>query len=407
MNRPPERMRSMNQNELSNLLDELRQLPAETEWVEFKEAKASYSFKELGKYFSALCNEANLAGRPRAWLVFGVRDKDRHIVGSSYRTSRKDLDSLKQEVSAQTTAGITFVEIHELAHSDGRGVLFEIPPAPPGIPVAWQGHFYGRSGESLGALSLAEIETIRGQVHQEDWSAGTCGGATVDDLDPSALANARQNFADKNRGRPLAGEIDEWDDATFLDRARITVKGQVTRTAILLLGKEESAHFLSPAVAQITWKLNAEEQDYQHLGPPFLLNVDRLFSHIRNTRFKIQPFNRLIPVELTKYDPWIVHEALNNCIAHQDYLRQSRIIVTEKADRLILRNAGSFYEGTPEQYVLRSKTPQRYRNPFLAQAMVNLDMIDTMGYGIRKMFLEQRRRFFPMPEYDPNSPRAW
>ena len=122
-------------------------------------------------------------------------------------------------------------------------------------------------------------------------------------------------------------------------------------------------------------------------------------QHIRNINFRFQPRNKLIPIELSKYDPKIILEALNNCIAHQDYTQRARIVVIEKVDRLILQSAGSFYDGTVDDYVLRDRTPKRYRNLFLVQAMVNLDMIDTMGMGIKRMFLTQRKRFFPLPEY--------
>ncbi len=167
----------------------------------------------------------------------------------------------------------------------------------------------------------------------------------------------------------------------------------------MLLGKQEAAHHLNPHPAQITWKLDTEEQAYAHFGPPFLLNVDELLKHIRNINFRFQPRNKLIPIELSKYDPKIILEALNNCIAHQDYTRRARIVVIEKVDRLILQSVGSFYDGTVDDYVLRDRTPKYYRNLFLVQAMVNLDMIDTMGMGIKRMFLAQRKRFFPLPEY--------
>ena len=194
----------------------------------------------------------------------------------------------------------------------------------------------------------------------------------------------------------MSEEIAGWDTTTFLDRAKLTVNGKITRAAIILLGKPEASYHLLPGIAQIVWKLDAEEKAYEHFGPPFLTNVNAVYSRIRNIKFKIQPFNLLIPIELHKYDPWIVLEALNNCIAHQDYGRNARIILTEKIDRLVLQNAGGFFEGTLEDYVLRDKTPEHYRNSFLVNAMVNLDMIDTMGYGIKKMFLEQRKRYFPL-----------
>ena len=390
--------------ELNRLFNELRSLPSETEWVEFKKARYNYDFRKLGRYFSALSNEANLKGKPCGWLVFGVEDEARKVVGTCYRSDRSKLDNLKSEIANKTTNRITFIEIHELLLPEGRIIMFQIPAAPQGISVAWEGHFYGRDGESIGALNIQEIEQIRNQINDYDWSAQICQKATTNDLDEVALAVARKKFKSKNRSRSFAREIEEWDQETFLDRAKLTVNGQVTRAAIILIGKPESSYHLLSSIAQITWKLEAEEQAYEHFGPPFLLNVNSVYNRIRNIKFKIQPFNLLIPLELDKYDTWIVLEALNNCIAHQDYSRNARIILTEKVDRLILQNAGGFFEGTLEDYLLRDKTPERYRNPFLAQAMVNLDMIDTMGYGIKKMFLEQRKRYFPLPDYDLSDP---
>ena len=390
--------------QLERMLTEYRQMPSETEWLEFKEAKTSFSFDELGRYFSALSNEANLKGRHSAWLIFGLKDKlPREIVGTRYRPERASLESLKHEVVQQTN-GITFQEVYDLTLPEGRVIMFQIPAAPAGIPTSWKGHYWGRDGESLAPLAINELEAIRGQVGHRDWTAEICPQATIDDLDPAALRIARQKFSARIRDARFGQEIEGWDDLTFLDKAKLTRNGQLTRAAVLLLGKPEAAHHLNPYPAQITWKLQADEEAYEHFGPPFLLSVEELFKRIRNIKFRIQPFNQLIPVELTKYDPKIILEALNNCIAHQDYSRNARIIVTEKIDRLILLNVGGFYDGTVEDYVLHERTPERYRNPFLTQAMVSLNMIDTMGLGIRRMFLEQRKRYFPLPEYDLSDP---
>lgn len=154
----------MTQAELQAKLDELLALPGETEWVEFKEAKNNFDSDELGKYVSALSNEANLKGQSYGWLVFGVQDRPLQVVGTNYRQGRPALDKLKQDVAKETTCGLTFHEIHELNTSQGRVVLFQIPAAPPGMPTAWKNHFYGRNGESRGALSLQEIEQIRAQA---------------------------------------------------------------------------------------------------------------------------------------------------------------------------------------------------------------------------------------------------
>ncbi len=150
----------------------------------------------------------------------------------------------------------------------------------------------------------------------------------------------------------------------------------------------------------MTWKLEGHERAYEHFGPPFLLNSTTLYQKIRNVQIRILPDDELLPVEVAKYDRKVVLEALHNCIAHQDYARTGRIVVTEWPDKLTFENEGCFFEGKPEDYIVGFKTPRRYRNPFLAQAMTELNMIDTMGYGIYEMHQSQARRYFPMPDYD-------
>lgn len=377
----------------------------ENEISEFKNVGNSYSTSEIGKYFSALANEANLRDVEKAWLVFGV-DNKRSIVGSDYRQDSERLQSLKMQISADTEPGITFREIHELHSDKGRVILFEIPAAPLGIPIAWKGHYYARSGESLTHLGLDKLDEIRKQAGASDWSGQVVTAATVDHLDPKAFSKARESFTKKYANRFAAEDVMSWPETTFLDRAKQTKDGQITRATLLLLGKAEAAHLLSPHPAQMTWKLEGAERAYQHFGPPFLLNTSTLYQKIRNIQLRILPEDQLLPIEVAKYDQKIVLEALHNCIAHQDYARSGRIIVTELPDRLMFENEGSFYEGQPVDYISGHKTPRRYRNPFLAQAMAELNMIDTMGYGIYEMHIGQARRYFPLPDYDLSEPDA-
>jgi len=153
----------MTEQDLKNTLNHLRSLTSENEIVEFKEANRNYDFTKLGKYFSALCNEANLKRRPHAWLIFGVEDKNHDIVGSQFRLNQNDLNNLKSEIADHTLNRITFIEIYVLNEPEGRVILFQIPAAPRGIPVSFKGHYYGRDNEQLVPLNLEEIERIRAQ----------------------------------------------------------------------------------------------------------------------------------------------------------------------------------------------------------------------------------------------------
>ena len=395
----------MDQKALTTLLEELI-TTWENEVVEFKQADNNFSTSEIGKYFSALSNEANLRGVDRAWLVFGVHNKTRQVVGTNYRPKPDHLQNLKMQIADDAEPSITFRNIYEHTTNVGRVLLLEVPAAPRGIPIAWKGHYYARAGESLVSLGLDKQDEIRQQTINEDWSAQVIPQASLSDLDERAVQAAREAFARKYENIIPTDDVMKWPLATFLDRARLTQNGQITRTVLLLLGNAESAWYLTPHMAQLTWRLEGQERAYQHFPPPFLLNSTSLYQKIRNIQIRILPKDSLLAVEVAKYDRKIVLEALHNCIAHQDYTLNGRIVVTEWLDKLTFENDGSFFEGSPADYLTGNKTPRRYRNPFLVNAMAELGMIDTMGYGIYQMHLGQARRYFPMPDYDLSEPNV-
>lgn len=393
----------MKEGELLKILNELKSLPAETEVVEFKEAKNDFHFDKIGKYFSALSNEANLKGQPDAWLVFGVENNHRKIVGSNYRhTNRASLDSLKSEIANKTTNGISFIDIHELILAEGRVVMFQIPAAPKGLPVAYEGHYFGRNGEELSPLNLEEIERIRRQVAFDDWSAGIVPFASVHDLEPSAILKAKENF--KIKKPRIANEIDTWSTEIFLTKTKLAVNNQLTRAAIIILGKPESVVHISPVQPQITWVLYTKdkvEKDYQHFEPPFIMALDEVFAKIRNLKYRYLKDGTLFPEEIDQYDPQNIKEALSNCIAHMDYALGGRITVAENEDGYVsFGNPGSFLPGSVEQLIKSEDPPTFYRNTLLVKTMESFNMIDSIGSGIKRMFIVQKKRYFPMPDYD-------
>lgn len=375
----------------------------ENEVIEFKKAESSFKFEELGQYFSALSNEANLRSLHRGWLAMGVHNTTREIIGTSYIDSETKLQKLKHDLSQQTTDGMTFREIHVL-HVDGKRVLlFEIPAAPRGVPVSWQGHFYARNGESLVALSMEKYEEIRNQAAHHDWSGDIVANATIEDLCPEAILKAREEY--KVRNPKHKEEVDAWDDVKFLNKAMVTKKGRITNAALLLLGKPESEYLLSPAVAKIRWNLRTvdnQDKDFEIFSIPFILSVTEVYNRIRNLKYRyLLPDEGLFPNEIERYEPFNIRELLNNCIAHQDYSKGARINVVEyEDDHLVFTNYGQFIPMSIESVVMNDAPEELYRNPFLVEAMRNLNMIDTQGGGIRKIFNYQRKRRFPMPDYD-------
>ncbi|HRN49315.1 MAG TPA: ATP-binding protein, partial [Niabella sp.] len=326
----------------------------------------------------------------------------RNIVGSLFRNgNRPYLDSLKGEIANKTTNRITFIEIHELNLPEGRVVMLQIPAAPPGFPVSFEGHYYGRDGEELSPLNLEEIERIRRQSVINDWSAVTCT-ATVAQLNEDAVAKAKHNYKIKNPR--IADEVEGWDTTTFLTKTKLLINGQLTRTAVLLLGKPEAVALLNPVQPQISWVLYNKDKvkrDYQHFDPPYILAVDEVFAKIRNLKYRYLMDGTLFPDEIDQYDSYNIKEALSNCIAHMDYTLGGRISVSENEDGYIsFTNPGAFLPGSIKEVIESEEPPSFYRNTLLAQTMESFNMIDSIGSGIKRMFRVQRERFFPMPDYD-------
>jgi len=395
----------MNDIELKTLLDDLVKQPHELQWLEFKLYKHDISNERIGQYISALSNGATLDNQSFSYLVLGVKDTEHQIAGTdfTFKGAKEGNQDLELWLRQLLEPKINF-EIFEFLYDLHPIIIIRIPSAK-GQPTLFKKIPYVRINSNLTDLR-SHTDLIRIIYNsQEDWSAQILEKATITDLEPEAIKLARVKFIERRQEKDFSKNIDEWDDRLFLDKAKITINGKVTRTAVILLGKEEASHYLLPSVAQITWRLEGQEKGYEHFGPPLLINTTQVMQRIRNIKYKFFPDNELLSTTVNKYETRTILEAMHNCIAHQDYTFNERIIVVEEPDRLIFTNAGSFYEGNPDDYVVGEKTPSRYRNQFLAQAMVNLGMIDTMGYGIYHMVLAQRDRFFPLPDYDLSKPQ--
>ena len=391
----------MNEN---NFIDIFQSLIShkESEVVEFKKAENSFDFDDLGKYFSALSNEANLRGLEFAWLIFGYDEKKHKIVGTSYKNGESALNNLKHDFAQHTTDGQTFREIVPIEVDGKRILMFKIPASPRNIVMKWKGIAFGRDGESLKPLNQSKMDEIRHQTPEPDWSAELVSNATIDDLDEVAIAKARKMFK-KVHSRIPAEEVNRWSTEEFLSKCELMVDGKLTRAAIILLGKMFSDSKLRPAVAEVTWTLRDEKQDvvdYEHFSVPFILTVDEILAKIHNLTLREMPGGTLFPDTMKQYDDYTIREALHNCIAHQDYTLRQRINFVENPGFLYYANGGSFIPGTLEN-ALATNGPQRFfRNACLCKAMVHFNMIDTVSRGIKKMFTEQMERRFPMPDYE-------
>lgn len=336
-------------------------------------------------------------------LVIGVVDQTLEIVGTN--TYNYDIQKARlrmTDLCANLPSEGLFVKEFITDDSHKTVWVIHIPKHMKRRPVYAHSKAWQRLDDSLIEMTDSRLNTILNEQDiTYDWTAQVVKNATIDDLDPDAIKLAREGY--KQRYPRLAKECESWNDKVFLDKACLTIDGKITNTTLLLVGKEEKAHKLNH-IAQIVWKCVQDGQTFGDIYTiPFIRTTSELLNRIRNYRFKIYPKNSLIPAEVWKYDTESILEGLHNSIAHQKYESGARIIVSEDKDKLTFQNDGYFFDGNYSQYITGEKTPKHYRNPALVKAMVNIKMIDTQGYGIHKMFVSQKERYLPMPDYDKST----
>ena len=382
------------------------QFPKENESVEWKDysnLQNTLCGKDGNDVISYVSAIANMNGGS---LVIGVEDGTYNIAGIQ-KFGNYTVDSAKFRICEKCqNLPSENLEIMELKSSDTNKIIWviNIPKHNPKLPVYAHNQAWQRIGDSLVKMTDSRLQSILGEINvADDWSIKTIDNATIDDLDDEAIEKARKEYVKRNPHRQE--EIRAWNNETFLNKAKLTIRGKITRAALILLGKSESEYLLNPYVAQIRWSLrnvgSVENKDYDVFGMPLILSVDRLYNKIRNVKYRLVRPESLFPDEMLRYDMFNIREPLNNAIAHQDYSKCARIEMVEyEDDHLVFQNHGNFLPGTIEEVVKADCPPSVYRNRFLVEAMRNLNMIETEGGGIKKMFKYQSVRFFPMPEYD-------
>ena len=227
----------------TKLLDSfIQRYKRENRFIEFK--SNHLEAKVLGEYISALSNGACLDHVDFGYLFFGVDNDTLEVKGTTFdpeHTNLKMGQSLELFLRLGVTPKIRF-EIGEFKYRDMIRVVVVKIPAAEGEPTMFHNEPFVRINESKTSLR-PYTDWIREIYNSKtDWSKVIVDEATIEDLDPGAIAVARKGFLE--RYPKLSSEITSWNDAVFLDKAKLTIGGGVTRTSLLLVGKEESAHLL-------------------------------------------------------------------------------------------------------------------------------------------------------------------
>jgi len=365
--------------DLQNMLRELLTMPGETELVEFKKAENSFSDSDLGEYFSALSNEANLKGTTRAWLVFGVENETHKICGTNYKQSRPSLDEMKKKIGDQTTNRITFEEIYEVVCDGRRVVMFEIPAAPQGIPVAYKGHYYGRDGESLVALNLHEIEKIRSQKSNNIFELqyakeGLLSEEVIYYLDYKRLYER----IDRHIPKEPSIILDLLKEYRLV--AKVRGRWAITNMGALLLARRLSDFETIRAREIVLRKYEGSNNRMlsmeKKLVAGYVVEFEDLIDWLEINTSK-ESIVTIREREVT-YPKVALREFLANMMVHQDFdIKGMTLTVEIFANRLVFTNPGNSLNDVNRLIDL----PPRSRNEKLAEMLLILNICERRGSG--------------------------
>jgi len=375
----------MDKNEFEKLLNS----DSESEHLEFKEAKQTFTFdrgrKSVLGYYCAIANEKG--GK----LILGVTNKvPRKVSGTS---AFKDINKLKQRITEHFKRT---VEVEEFTYDKKRVLILSIPSRPIGEAIHFNGQYFARAGESLVSMTSDQIKKITSESIQ-DFSAEICKGAKHSDLDPKNIKILRILL---KQSKKVEKKVNDYSDKRLLVDLGLICDNKITNAALILLGSEKSLKSFFPhAEIRFQYKENKNQvrADFSHIFQGgYLSYYGQLWNLInaRNKNVFIQVGLRILKKQT--FDEETIREAINNAIIHRDYSEKGSIIITQSLKEIRIESPGGLLPGVTIENIVDET---RVRNKLLAEVLSKCDFVESFGNGVDLMIQNQLSGGKKMPDY--------
>jgi ATP-dependent DNA helicase RecG len=400
---------------LENLLYILK-TDNETHVIEAKE-----NFWDLSKIWetiSALSNSASYNNKAFAYIIWWIEDTTWNIKGTNFNPRKEKRKAQDGWLYLESKLWFRNI-IQDFEHYiDGKRIyVLEIKECG-NQPVFFEKTPYIKiNSHNQDLLKYQEIyKSI--VTKYDDRSAKSCEWATIDDIDEKAFVLAKNWYIQKhyNTNEQMAKNVAWYDIMRFLEESSmLTWDKKITNSAIVLLWKKSARQKLpySWMSFEIFWREIIHGVD-QEFTIPFQLSIPEIVDKIAIKNIEIA--NKLMWVYtgnntlLPNYSKENLRECVANCIAHQDYSKQKRITINETIhQQIIFENAGVCLYNIDEFNQIRTKrkTPDRYRNPFLVNAMREIWLMESKWSGHFKMFEYCKKVYLPLPEVDRSNQESF
>jgi len=386
---------------LIGLLKELREMPKETEWVEFKSSYADP--QEIGEYLSALSNSAALCGKANAYLVWGIENKTHNIVGTAFRPeqTKKGNEELENWLLRLLSPRIHF-RFHKIEIDSATVVVFEITRASS-KPVQFHGQEYIRVGSYKKKLKdypkkerrLWRIfdQTPFEELHATEYLSEE---AVLKLLDYPAYFDLLGLSLPENRSGILARLAED-------DMIKPCEAGgwNISNMGAILFAKrlDDFKHLKRKAVRVIVYRNTSRlETIREQVGNKgYATGFEEMLGYI-NT---LLPSNEVIDQALRRAVPLFpelaVRELVANATIHQDFfIHGTGPMIEIFTDRMEITNPGLPLVKT-ERFL---DSPPKSRNEALASFLRRVGICEERGSGIDKVVFQTEIYQLPAPIFE-------
>lgn len=384
------------------LIDDLRALPAETPWVEFKENNKDAQM--IGKLISALSNAARLADRHYAYVVWGIEDGSHDAVGTVFAPTAQveNKQPLELWLAQRLQPSIAF-SFTELNYEGVRLVLLEIPAASTS-PVEFDRTAYIRIGSATPRLAdyPERLRALWAKLQPFVWEKGLAAEfITSDDvlaqLDYTSYFDLTRQPLPDNR----IGIFDKLQKDNLITQD-VGGHWNITNLGAILFAKclsDFSSPLARKAVRFVAYNGMSRADSViqrQDGRKGYACGLDGLIKYIHN----ILPHNEYIGEafreERPLYPSIAIRELIVNALIHQDMtISGTGPLIEVFADRMEITNPGEPLI-SPARFL---DSPPRSRNEALASLMRRMNLCEEQGTGIDKVLTAVELHQLPPPDF--------
>ena len=367
-------------------IDALLSIRSENECLEFKAAENRYDFEELVYYCVALANEGG--GR----MMLGITDKaPRRVVGTkAFDVPERTVAGLHERLRLKITCD-------EVAHPDGRVLVFHIPSRPMGQPVHYKGKYLMRAGEELVPMSPDQLKAIFAEG-QPDWLSHAALTDCTDDNVVQLLDT--QSYFDLVR---LPYPVNRAAVLERLEKEKL-IQNQgavwtITNLGALLFAKKlDEFDLLARRAPRVivyegTSKLKTKSDKPGTKG--YAVGFQGLVEFINGLAPSNEIIERSLRREVKMFPEIAVRELVANALIHQDFAESGTSVMVELYDdRMEISNPGQPFI-SPDRFIDEYQS----RNERLAGLMRRLGICEEKGSGVDKVIQAVEAYQLPAPDF--------